>query len=150
LSSQRDAPTVINIYVARTSTLIWQLHPDPALFAALGVPAPIPESPSPSNPLPYLQLTYQTLLWSPDGIRLALSFYLFTSRVITGLIVLDADGEHEHVLVDQQTGPQAGYTIFDLQNRSAVPAESSLPFGSILQFLQPHHYPGRVLVQLGK
>jgi hypothetical protein len=135
------APSVINIYVARTGTLVRQLHPDPELFAVLGVPASVPETPSPSSPLPYLQLTYQTLLWSPDSMRLALSFYLFTSRVITGLVVLDANGEHERVLVDQQTGPQAGYTIFDLQNRSVVPAESSLPFGTSYNAYNPTTIP---------
>ena len=35
------APNVVNIYRARTGTLVRQLHPDPALFTALGRRSPV-------------------------------------------------------------------------------------------------------------
>ena len=99
--------TVVNVYRVRTATLVRQLHPDTALFAALGLPQPRPVTPQ-SPPL-YPQLTYDTLLWSPDGRRLPMTFDLDSGgynpttgqlQVVSGLVLLDADGGNERVLVD--------------------------------------------------
>jgi hypothetical protein len=122
------SPNVVNIYRARTGALVRQLRPDPALFAALGLPQPVLVTPTPSatGATPrYPTPMYQTLLWSPDGARLAISFDAFTgpdpSQIITGLVLLDADGHHEQVLVDHQTGPPAAYTVWDLQKNISIP-----------------------------
>jgi hypothetical protein len=39
------SPSVVNIYRARTGMLMRQLHPDPALFSALGLPQPARRTP---------------------------------------------------------------------------------------------------------
>jgi hypothetical protein len=119
------SPNVVNIYRARTGALVRQLHPDPALFAALGLPQPAPMTPTPSATPRFPTLMYQTLLWSPDGAQLAISFDAFIgpdpSQIITGMVLLDANGRHERVLVDHQGGPPAAYTVWDLQAGTSIP-----------------------------
>jgi hypothetical protein len=127
-------PNVVNIYRAPTATLVRQLHPDTALFAALGLLQPQPVTPTPQSPPLYPQLMYSALLWSPDGRRLAMTFDLDSGgynpmlgqlQVISGLVLLDADGGNERVLVDHQTsaqGTQAAYIVWDVQEGTTIPA----------------------------
>jgi hypothetical protein len=130
---------VVNVYQARTATLVRQLHPDAALFAALGLPQPLPVTPTPQSPPLYPQLMYDTLSWSPDGRRLAMTFDLDSGgynpttgqlQVISGLVLLDADEGNERVLVDRQTGPQAGpaaYTVWDVQEGTVMRVGNAPP-----------------------
>jgi hypothetical protein len=138
------SPNVVNIYRARTSALMRQLHPDSALFTALGLPQPVPVTPPPSGPSQLPILMYQTLRWSPDGTRLALDFNVLTgpdlSQSITGLVLLDTDGHHEQVLVNHQTGPLPAYTVWDLQTGTTLavgsaPTSPSYPTNVLLPAL---------------
>ncbi|HEV2456889.1 MAG TPA: hypothetical protein VGS80_00870 [Ktedonobacterales bacterium] len=120
------APNVVNIYRARTASLVRQLHPDPAVFTALGVLQPAPATPVPGGNLG-LMLRYSTVRWSPDGTRLALSVDLSHAaagsnpqRYTHGLVLLDADGTHEHLLVNAQPPAQPATTIWDLQTGTTV------------------------------
>jgi hypothetical protein len=127
------SPNIVNIYRARSDTLIRQLHPDPVLFTALGLPQPAPATPPPGGPPQLPTLLYQTLRWSPDGTRLALDFDVSTGpadrrQIISGLVLLDPDGRHEQVLVDHQTGPQPAYTVWDLQTGTTL-AVGTAPTG---------------------
>lgn len=132
------APNVVNIYRARTTALVRQLHPDAAVFAALGQPQPSPATPNPQGPSQYPQLTYQTLRWSPDGARLAITFQLFRGinpsnqyQIIAtyGLVLLDADGNHEQVLVNSQAGNPTGlqpvYEVWDTRAGTVIPIGSA-------------------------
>lgn len=130
-------PNVVNIYRARTASLVRQLRPDAAVFAALSMPQPAPVTPTPQQGPPpgSPQLTYQTLRWSPDGKLLALSFAQSFSydptreyQVINGLVLIDPDGSHERVLVDRSgVSLQPAYTVWDLQTGTIIPIASPSP-----------------------
>jgi hypothetical protein len=137
------SPNVLNIYRARTAMLVRQLHPDPAIFAALGLKQPAPVTPSPGGGLGSV-LSYFSLLWSPDGRRLAAGFILFTfgadpnsQQAISGEALLDADGSHELVLVSPQINPRPAYTVWDTQTAKTVAgapgtASPDAPYATIL------------------
>ncbi|HEX6798037.1 MAG TPA: hypothetical protein VF116_10035 [Ktedonobacterales bacterium] len=124
------APNVVNIYRARTASLVRQLRPDAAVFAALSMRQPAPVTPTPQQGPPpgSPQLTYQTLRWSPDGKLLALSFAQSFSydptreyHVVNGLVLIDPDGSHERVLVDRSgVSLQPAYTVWDLHAGTAA------------------------------
>jgi hypothetical protein len=117
------ATNVVNIYRAGTSALARRLHPDPAVFAALGIPPPTPVTPVPQSPPQEPRLTYDSLLWSPDGTEIALNFSLATYgtsyQAASGLVVLAARGSGERVLVDRTSGPPPAYEVWDLRTGSA-------------------------------
>ena len=137
------SPNVINIYRARTARLVGQLHPDPAVFATLGLKQPAPVTSSPGGGTGSV-LSYSSLLWSPDSRRLAAGFILFTfgadpnsQQAISGEALLDADGSHELVLVNPQINPPPAYTVWDTKTATTLAASpgtasSDAPYATIL------------------
>lgn len=142
------APNIVNVYRARTVSLVRQIRPDAAVFAALGVPQPAPVTPTPQQGPPpgSPELTYQTLRWSPDGARLALSFFQSFAysptrgyQSTTGLVLIDPNGSRERVLVDQ-TNAQGAYTVWDLHAGTAAPVGSP-PIAASSSSMMPNSLP---------
>jgi hypothetical protein len=122
------SPNVIDIYRAQSDRLVWQLHPDAAVFVELGMPQPAPTTPSAGGPAPGPELIYSTLRWSPDGGRLALGYTLYVPgpdptapESTTGLALLGTDGSGERVLVDREAGSAPAYAIWDTQAGTPIP-----------------------------
>jgi hypothetical protein len=62
---------VLHIYTAATGRLVQTILPDPAVQAMPGIPAPPADSGTTKTVINYTQI-----LWSPDGKRLALTFFV--------------------------------------------------------------------------
>jgi hypothetical protein len=118
--------TQLNIYRARSRSLVRRILPDSAVYSALGLPITPSATPGTGGP-PGVILSYATLRWSPDGTQLALSFGVYPNNpasagpvVNNGLVLVNADGSHERVFIDRRTGPQAPYTVWDLESGTPV------------------------------
>lgn len=126
-------PAQIDVYDARTHRLARQLHPDAPVLEALRA-APDPQSSS-SGYRPQV-ITYQSLLWSPDGKRLALTFLAVASwdpaqYPFDGVLVMDADGSAPRVLLRRETSGARGslYLEWDLAEGRAMIARQMPPIG---------------------
>ena len=126
-------PAQIDLYDAHTRRLVRQLHPDEPVLAALRATA---GSQSPSGSYRPQVITYQSLLWSPDGARLALTFLAVASWDPTqypfdGVLLLGADGSAPRVLLRRETSEAHGslYLEWDLATGRAVVARQVPPAG---------------------
>lgn len=115
-------PNVVNIYRTRDGSLIRQLHPDAAVFAALKLPRP-PGTPSAPRSA---SLFYNGLLWSKDGTQLAALFYFLPGGGTAnhaGVVLLRPDGTGVRVIVVRETDAlqRAAYVTWDLATGGARP-----------------------------
>lgn len=126
-------PARIDVYDAHTRRLARQLHPDEPILAtlrALGGPQS-----SSSGYRPQV-ITYQSLLWSPDGTRLALTFLAVASwdpaqYPFDGVLVMDANGSAPRVLLRREATGSRGslYLEWDLAAGQVVIARQMPPLG---------------------
>jgi WD40 repeat protein len=77
-------------------------------------------------------ISYEHVIWSPDGQRLAVTFELAAQHPsVPGVVLVSRDGEHVQVLLHRHPSSAAWYTEWDLDssasNSPAVPALLPLP-----------------------
>ncbi len=126
-------PARVDVYDAHTRRLARQLDPDAPVLAALRVAAGPQSSSGGYRPQ---VITYQSLLWSPDGRRLALTFLAVASwdpsqYPFDGVLVMSADGSAPRVLLRRETSGAYGslYLEWDLAAGTAVVARQMPPLG---------------------
>lgn len=134
------APNAINIYRAQDATLVRQLRPDAAIFAALGQSVPSSAAPD-ATPTPgAASLSYDSLLYAPDGSRFAIVFGLsHGTRTTLGVAVIRAsDGRVERVVLgDALPGAVSvtSYAVWDLDAGTATAYPDPIsdhPVGTLL------------------
>lgn len=130
-------PAMIDLYAARTRQLLRQIDPDAPVLAALRSAAG--PQPSASGYRPGV-ISYQSLLWSPNGTRFALTFVAVASwdpaqHPFDGVELMNSDGSQPHVLLRRETAdtPASLYLQWDLRSGGAVvvrqlPITWPLPF----------------------
>jgi hypothetical protein len=121
-----DASVLVNLYDAHSSKLMAQLHPDAAIVRALGN--------SLSFPLrqPFA-IDYVHIIWSPDGQRLALTFDTVSEQPsVNGVELVNRDGGHAQVLLQQQYPTAPFYAEWDLARSRPVPFTPPLSAFSLM------------------
>ena len=130
-------PAMIDLYDARSHQLLRQIDPDAPVLAALREAAG--PQPSSSGYRPGV-ISYQSLLWSPDGARFALTFVAVASwdpaqHPFDGVELMNSDGSQPRVLLRRETSdtPASLYLQWDLRSGRAVvvrqlPITWPLPF----------------------
>ena len=121
-------PSLVNLYNVSTGKLLRQLLPDSAILHALngwyysfssrqGKP---PTGWRVFNPN-VQQFYYSHILWSPDGQHLALTFSTTTFvPSLNGVLLIDVDGKHPHILLQPQRPSNPLYTEWDVKHGVAV------------------------------
>ena len=104
-----SVPGLVNLYEARTSQLLRQLHPDEVIVQALTRALASPSEPVARGPQKKqgggsgLVISYRHVIWSPDNQRLAFLFHLLApSASREGVVLMNRDGAHTQVMLDQQ------------------------------------------------
>ena len=139
-SSVAYVPGLVNLYEARTSQLLRQLHPDEAIVQALKGASGSAGDPSARVPQQKqgggsgLVISYQHVVWSPDTQRLAFTFHLAApSPSLDGIVLMNRDGTHAQVLLDQQNPFAPSYAEWDLERRRLI-TSNVFPFPPALAY----------------
>src|SRR5947209_8303427 len=126
-SSVAFVPGLVNLYEARSSQLLRQLHPDEAIVQALKAASGSAGDPSARVPQQKqgggsgLVISYQHVVWSPDTQRLAFTFQLAApSPSMDGIVLMNRDGTHAQVLLDQQNPLAPSYAEWDLERKRLI------------------------------
>jgi WD40 repeat protein len=107
-----DVAGLINLYSARTATVVAHLHPDVVIQTALKEYV--------TQPLSDFIINYASILWSPDGQQLAVAFdinsYNNYSASFNGLLIVGPEGK-QHVFLHQFYGTLLvpSYMVWDVQ-----------------------------------
>ena len=133
-SSGAYVPGLVNLYEARSSQLLRQLHPDEAIVQALK--GALGSAGKPSARVPQkkqgggsgLVISYRHVIWSPDNQRLAFLFHLLApSASMEGVVLMNRDGAHAQVMLDQQKPLAPSSAEWDLERRVLLTSKS-FPF----------------------
>lgn len=100
------APGLLNLYDAHSRKLLAQLHPDDVIRHVLNGSLSGP-------PGHELLIPYVHVFWSPDGKRLACTFIIVKHMVSYGVVLMDRDGAHAQVLLQQQQPSTPFYVNWD-------------------------------------
>jgi WD40 repeat protein len=126
-SSVAYVPGLVNLYEAGSSQLLRQLHPDAAIVQALKGASGSAGEPSARVSQQKqgggsgLVISYLHVVWSPDTQRLALTFHLAApSPSLDGIVLMNRDGTHAQVLLDQQNPLAPSYAEWDLERRRLI------------------------------
>jgi hypothetical protein len=120
-------PGLVNLYEARTGTLLTQLHPDGAILQALNQPLTsspqrtFSSSPSRSTGGTGLAILYVHVTWSPDSQRLAFTFTMTVqSSAMNGVVLMSRDGAHTQVWFQHQNPTAPSYAAWDARQRRPI------------------------------
>ena len=137
-----ELPGILNIYMASNSKLIAQWQIDDSILNILNPPATstgnavssfgtVPRSINDGEGR-VIGFNYTSVLWSPDGNRLAVSFMTsLEQQRMHGLLLMDVDGQHTQLLLQSQHGVDKLPIEWDLWSRMAKPFQ---PIQPSLQF----------------
>ncbi len=126
-----SVPGLVNLYEARTSQLLRQLHPDEAIVQTLnrssgsisGPSARVPQQKQGGGSA--LVISYLHVIWSPDTQRLAFTFHVAApSPSLDGIVLMNRDGTQTQVLLDQQNPLTPSYAQWDLERRVLLTSKS--------------------------
>ena len=129
-----SVPGLVNLYEARTSQLLRQLHPDEAIVQTLNRSSGSVSEPSARMPqqkqgggsVPVI--SYLHVVWSPDTQRLAFTFHVAApSPSLDGIVLMNRDGTQTQVLLDQQNPLAPSSAQWDLERRVLLTSKS-FPF----------------------
>src|SRR5262249_52276847 len=111
--------------------------PDDMIMSALNTAvSPPPRRASGKHPPPGIAggesmppISFEHVIWSPDGQRLAVTFELAAHYPsVSGVVLVSRDGEHVQIFLYHHPSSAAWYTEWDLdQAASTSPALLSLP-----------------------
>jgi hypothetical protein len=127
---------LVNLYAARSKQLVSQLKPDDVILHArnTGVSPPLRRS-SGKQPPPdstggdaASPISYEHVIWSPDGQHLAVTFELAAQEPsVHGVVLMNSDGESARVLLHRQHLSTRVYDEWDLdQVASTSPSALAL------------------------
>ena len=139
-SSVASVPGLVNLYEAQTSKLLIQLHPDEAIVQALKAASASPSEPVVRGPQKKkgagsgLVISYQHVIWSPDNQRLAFLFHLLApSASMEGVVLMNRDGAHTQVMLDQQNPLAPSSAEWDLE-RGVLLTSKTFPLPPALAY----------------
>ena len=115
------APGLVNLYDANSRKLLTQFHPDDAVWQALNRLLPGPSAHRSAIP-------YAHVIWSPDGKQLACTFIAVKHTVLYGVVLMDREGGHAKVLLQQQK-PSAPFSVRWESDDSSVAMAQNAPRG---------------------
>ena len=119
---QADATGVLNLYDTHARQLVARLHPDAAIMQALDRSGSLPPKPALSMHADPIPITYVHVLWSPDGKLLACTFNtIATQPPDNGVVLMNRDGGHAQVLLQQQSATAPFYAEWDFVRSRPVP-----------------------------
>lgn len=137
-----ELPGILNIYKASNSELIAQWQIDDTILNILNRPATstgnavssfgtVPKSINDGESR-VIGFNYSSVLWSPDGNRLAVSFMTsMEQQRMQGLLLMDVNGRHTQLMLQSQRGVDELPIEWDLWSRMAKPFQ---PIQPALQF----------------
>ena len=135
-----SVPGLVNLYEARSSQLLRQLHPDEAIVQALKGASGSAGEPSARVPQQKqgggsgLVISYQHVVWSPDNQRLAFTFHVAApSPSLDGIVLMNRDGTQTQVLLDQQNPLAPSSAEWDLERRMLITSKV-FPFPPALAY----------------
>jgi hypothetical protein len=137
-----ELPGILNIYNAANRKLIAQWQIDDTILNILNPPATLTgNAVSSFGTVPrsindgegrVIGFKYSSVLWSPDGNRLAVSFMTsIEQQRMHGLLLMDIDGQHTQLMMQSQHGVDELPVEWDLWSRMAKPFQ---PIQPALQF----------------
>jgi WD40-like Beta Propeller Repeat len=134
----RYEPALLNLYDGRSGALVRQVQPDAAVLEALQLGTTSGSFATPTAPSGASEpsaLAYWRLIWSPDGRRLALAFFVGDSSqpqpIGSGLLLLDADGGHPRVLLQPKPTAWGVPQEWDLVRGVPPPIASTSTAGAL-------------------
>ena len=137
-----ELPGILNIYKASNSKLIAQWQIDDTILNILNPPATstgnavssfgtVPKSINDGEGR-VIGFNYSSVLWSPDGNRLAVSFITsMEQQRMHSLLLMDVNGRHTQLMLQSQRGVDELPIEWDLWSRMAKPFQ---PIQPALQF----------------
>jgi hypothetical protein len=131
---------LVTVFDATTGKLLATLHPDDAIVRAISTFA---QRAAPAANPPAAQIataiTYQHVLWSPNGRQMALTFSFALSSIgvnlslpdrepedLQGVLLLNTDGAHSQVILQVESAYRQAAVEWDL-NGDAIVAASAPP-----------------------
>jgi hypothetical protein len=142
---------LVTVFDPTSGMLLSTLHPDDPIVRAIAVFARrVRAALLPAAPQIAAAITYQKILWSPDGRRLALTFSLDPSsiqlssqlasgepEILVGVLLLETNGTDPQVLLQAQVGYAPAAVEWDLRTgtSSSPPATLYPAFGALLPAL---------------
>jgi hypothetical protein len=126
---------LVTVYEAHSGKLLATLHPDEAVVPAIQTFSQrvAPTGTPPAADTIASAVSYQHVLWSPDGTRLALTFTLDPTyiglspllpdgepAVLAGVVLLDANGRHPQVVAHLVSAYASSPIEWDLTARTLV------------------------------
>jgi hypothetical protein len=119
---QAGATGVLNLYDTHSRQLVARLHPDEAIIQALDSSGFLPAKRSSLMSPDPIHITYVHVVWSPDGKLLACTFNTTSTQPAeNGVVLMNRDGGHAQVLLQQQSATAPFYAEWDLARSRSVP-----------------------------
>jgi hypothetical protein len=150
-----SVPGLVNIYDTKKGKLLSQFYPSALLLPHFKLsPAVIDVYGSAGiSPDAILGFNFTHILWSANGQRLAITFYVYVptappnptappstlppGQAVDGVLITDLAGTHPQVLMHMINQAQPSVTVWDLSSSSVVPQPASLAFPSTFASLTP-------------
>jgi hypothetical protein len=132
-SGTNGVPGIVNIYDAHSGKLIGQWQPDDTILSILN---PLPDSPGTAvssfgAAIPKsvndgenraIDFNYSSVLWSPNGQRLAITFLtVIQQQPLHGVLLMDVDGQHPQLMLQPQKSANELPVEWDLESGTAMP-----------------------------
>jgi hypothetical protein len=153
-SSVAYVPGLVNLYEAQTGQLLRQVHPDEAIVQALSRALSSPSEPVARDPHKKqgagsgLVISYRHVIWSPDTQRLAFLFHLLApSASLEGVVLMNRDGAHTQVLLNQRNPLAPSSVEWDLERRVLLTSKTLPLPPAVAYHWEPEGtvLPGRLL-----
>ena len=138
-----ELPGILNIYNASNSKLVAQWQTDDTILNLLNPPtistgtavsslgATIPGSVN-DGERRLIGFNYSSVLWSPDGHRLAVSFMTsLEQQRMHGILLMGVNGHHTQLMLQSQSDTDGLPIEWDVRSRMALPFK---PIQSALQY----------------
>ncbi|WIG59308.1 MAG: hypothetical protein OJF49_002055 [Ktedonobacterales bacterium] len=125
-------PTFVAINDARTGKLLNTIHPDDLIFNAVRSYAPGALDATTNGVYRPAVISYHSILWSPDGTHLAITFLVLPSwnpaiHLLDGVLLITSDGLDPRVMLHQEStgNPAALYLVWALNPQIAITANQT-------------------------
>jgi WD40 repeat protein len=120
--SQAGGSSVLSLYDTHSRKLVARLHPDAAIVQALDRSGFLPAQGSSLPNADPIGITYEHVIWSPDGKLLACTFnVLSTQPPQDGVVLMHREGGQPQVVLQNQSATAPFYAEWDVARSQPVP-----------------------------